>query len=135
MANKKTAVLDALVTELATVSSIAKATRILLLPADARKQAPYAGLIAGAEEEVVEDATDVRYELNVDIILLRRGRDIEKLLDEVKDLLYGASIASTIGALQLRIIGQEEVALIDADLYSSTRIVAIVTYVATKGAF
>ena len=135
MANKKTAVLDALVTQLATVSSIAKATRILLQPAETRKQSPYAGLISGTEEAVVEDATDVRYELNVDILLIRKGRDIEELLDEVKDLLYGASIASTIGALQLRIIGQEEVALIDEDSYSSTRIVAIVTYVATKGGF
>lgn len=135
MANKKTSILNTLVTELLTVSSVATATRILLQPAEARKKAPYAGLISGTEEAVVEDATDVRFELNIDIILLIKGRDIEKLLDEVKDLLYGASIASTIGALQLRIIGQEEVALIDADSFSSTRIVAVVTYVATKGDF
>lgn len=135
MANKKTTVLDLLVTELTTVSSLTKATRILLLPADARKQSPYAGLIAGSEEVVVEDATDVRYELDVDIILMRKGRDIEKLIDDVKNLLYGPTLAGDIGALQIRIVGQEPVALLDADFYSSTRIVAIITYVATKGAF
>lgn len=135
MANKKTTVLDLLVAELATVPSLAKVTRILLLPAEARKQSPYAGLITGAEEVVVEDATDVRFELDVDIILMRKGRDIEKLIDDVKNLLYGSMLAGDIGALQLRIVGQEPVALLDADLYSSTRIVAVITYVATKGAF
>jgi hypothetical protein len=114
---------------------VTKATRILLTPAEARKWSPYAGLIASTEEVVVEDATHVRYELDVDIILLKKGRDIEEMLDTVKNLLYTDSLATTIGAKQIRIIGQEEVALVDADSYSSTRIVTTITYVSTKGAF
>ena len=135
MANTKTGILDALVTQLGNVSGITKATRILLTPSDARKHSPYAGLIAGTEEAIVEDDTHVRYELDVDLILLKKGRDIEELLDEVKDLLYDDTLALTIGVFLVRIIGQEEVALVDADSYSSTRIVITVTYVAMKGAF
>jgi len=135
VANTKTNILDALVVQLGNLSAITKATRILLAPVQARKWSPYAGLIAGAEEVVVEDATHVRYELDVDLILLKKGRDIEELLDIVKNLLYSDALAVLIGALQIRIIGQEEVALIDADSYSSTRIAITITYVATKGAF
>lgn len=135
MANKKTSVLDTLVTQLGNLSEVTKATRILLAPYEARKWSPYVGLIAGTEEVIVEDSTHVRYELDIDIILLKRGRDVEEMLDVIKGLLYTDSLAATIGALQIRIIGQEEVALLDADLYSSTRIVVTITYVATKGAF
>lgn len=135
MANKKTSVLNSLVTELGNLSTVTSSTRILKTPSDARKHSPYVGLIAGAEEVVVEDSTHVRYELDVDMILLKKGRDIETMLDGVKNLLYTSSLASTIGALQVRIIGQEEVALLDADTYSSTRIIMTITYVALKGAF
>jgi len=107
----------------------------LLTPAEARKWSPYAGLISSTEEVIVEDATHIRYELDVNLILLKKGRDIENLLDAVKSLLYTNSLAVTIGALHIKIIGQEEVALIDADSYSSTRIVITITYVSTKGAF
>lgn len=133
MAHTKTSILDALADELGALTEVAKATRILLTPADARKNAPYAGLIAGTEEVIVEDATDIRYELDVDIILLKRGQDIEIMLDAVKELLYSNDIADDIGALQIRIIGQQEVALVDADNYSSTRIAATITYVVAKG--
>lgn len=135
MANKKTTVLDALVAQLATSTQTRKATRILLLPIEARKQAPYVGLVSGREEVVVEDSTDVRYELEVNLILLKKGRDIESYLDEIKDILYATTLPATIGALQIKVVGQEEVALTDADAYSSTRILAIVTYVADKGGF
>ena len=135
MANKKTSILDALVTQLASLPEVTKATRILLTPAEARKNSPYAGLIAGTEESVVEDDTHVRYELDVDLILLKRGRDIELMLDAVKNLLYDDTLAATTSSMQLRIVGQEEVALIDDDKYSSTRIVITITYAATKEGF
>ncbi len=135
MANKKRTMLDLLVTQIGNLSSVMKATRILLTPANSRKHAPYAGLVSSTEEVMVEDATDIRYELDVDLILLTQGRDIEDMLDSVKNLLYDDSLAVTIGAKQVRIIGQEEVALVDADSFSSTRIAMTITYVAAKGAF
>jgi hypothetical protein len=135
MDNTKTTILNNLVDELAGITTVAKSTRILLTPNEARQHSPYIGLIAGSEEVVVEDTTDVRYELEVNLILLKRGRDIEVMLDLVKQRLYDSTLATTIGALQIKIIGQEEVALIDADKYSSTRIAAIITYVASKASF
>ena len=135
MANTKTTILDNLVEQLATITGIAKSTRILLTPNEARQHSPYIGPIAGSEEAIVEDATDVRYELEVNLILLKKGRDIETMLDDVKQLLYDSTLTATIGVLQIKIIGQEEVALIDADKYSSTRIAAIITYVASKAGF
>ena len=135
MANTKTNMLDVLVSELKDITAVREATRILLTPAEARKHAPYIGLIAGREEAIVEDATDVRYELEVNLILLIKGRDIEGFIDDVKDALYATTLPAVIGALQVKIVGQEEVALIDADIYSSTRVLVIVTYVTNKGGF
>lgn len=135
MANTKTSILNALVTQLKASPAVATATRVLLEPQEARTKTPYVGLISGTETVAVEDATQVRMELDVSIILLKRGRDIEEMLDAVKNVLYSSSLASTIGALQVRKVGQEEVALIDADKYSSTRILVVITYVATKGTF
>ena len=135
MANTKTSVLDTLVAQLEAADVVTKATRILLTPSEARKSSPYAGLISGTKEVVVEDLTHVRYELDVSVILLKKGRDIEEMLDGVKNLLFDGTLPTTIGALQIRIVGQEEVALIDADAFSSTRIIATITYVATKGTF
>ena len=135
MANKKKTILEVLVTQLGNLVDVSKATRILLTPTDARKHSPYVGLIAGTEETIIEDSTHIRYELDVSIILLKRGLEIEEFLDVVKILLYDNSLATTIGALQIKIIGQEEVALIDADKYSSTRIATTITYVVEKGVF
>jgi len=135
MAHTKTSVLDTLITQIISLPEIKTTTRILLSPQNARKNVPYAGLIAGTEEAIVEDTTHVRYELDVDLVLLVRGRDIEKTLDAVKQLLYTSSLAATIGAKHICVVGQEDVALVDADSYSSTRIVITITYVATKGAF
>lgn len=135
MANTKSTILDNLVTQLNNLSSVQKATRILLTPSEARKWSPYAGLISSTEEVIVEDSTDIRYEVDVSIILLKRGNDIEEFIDAIKDLLYDDTLATTIGAKQIKIIGQEEVALIDSDKYSSTRIATVITYVASKGGF
>lgn len=135
MPNKKTTMLDLLVTQVGNLSTVAKATRILAAPADARKNSPYAGLISGTEEVIVEDATDLRYELDVDLIMLKRGRDIELMLDSIKNLLFADALATAIGALQVRITRQEEVALIDSDAYSSMRIAMTITYTVGKDSF
>lgn len=135
MANKKQTVLDNLVAEILGLGVVTTSTRTLLGPADARKHSPYVGLISGTEETIVEDATDIRYELDVNLILLKRGRDVEEMLDGLKILLFTDSLAATIGAFQVKVIGQEEVAIVDEDKYSSTRIVLVITYLSTKGVF
>lgn len=135
MANTKTSILDALVAQINAMPEVSKATRVLLTPADTRKNAPYVGVLSGPEETVVEDATHVRYELEINLITVYNDRDIEKFIDALKNKLYTASLATTIGAKQVHIIGQDPVNLIDADKYSSVRIMVVITYVATKAGF
>lgn len=135
MSNTKTTILDALIVKLEASAQVGKATRVLMAPAEARKWSPYVGLIAGQKRKIVQDPTQIRFELPIDLILLKKGREIEEMLDGVKNVLYSGALANDIGALQVRIIGQEEVAILDADKWSSTRIIAIITYVVTKSAF
>lgn len=139
MANTRKTILNALATQLANSSKVKTATRELLAPTEARKQAPYVGMVVETEEEIVEDSTHVRYELDVSLILLHRktttDADVETMLDAVKTVLYNSSTASAIGAKAISVTGQEEVALVNDDQFSSTRVALTITYVATKGAF
>lgn len=132
MANTRKEILDALVTGLAAINGIRNVTRDLLPPSRARDLAPYVGVIATTEEMLVEDATHVRWGVEVNLILLVSGDDIEEMVDKIKDYVYNEP---SIGALQVKMIGQEEVVLINEDQYSSARIVLDVTYVSVKGAF
>jgi len=132
LANTRKTMLDALVAGLAAIDGIRRVTRDLLPPSRARDLAPYIGVIAATEETLVEDATHVRWGVEVSLILLMPGDAIEEMVDKIKDYVYAAP---PIGALQTKMIGQEEVVLINEDEYSSTRIVLDVTYVSAKGAF
>lgn len=132
MANTRKAILDALVAGLAGIDGIRRATRDLLPPSRARDLAPYVGVITVTEETLVEDATHVRWGVEVNLILLMSGDAIEEMVDKIKDYIYNGP---SIGALQVKMIGQEEVVLINEDEYSSARIVLDVTYVSAKGAF
>ena len=57
------------------------------------------------------------------------------MLDSIKNLLFADALATAIGALQVRITRQEEVALIDSDAYSSMRIAMTITYTVGKDSF
>jgi len=135
MSNKKQTILDALASGLETAGCIKKATRNLLTPAKARDLAPYVGIVSGMEEVLVEDSSDIRYGLDVDLILLRKGDDIEKMIDDVKTYIYTSGTASTIGAKWIGLIGQQPVNLIEADGFSSSRVVLYIIYVASKASF
>jgi hypothetical protein len=127
--------LDTLATQLMTSALVKKATRKLETPMQARKHAPYVGMLVTTEEEVVEDTTHVRFEVDVSLILVNRGTDIEGMLDAVKNILYNTATATAIGALLISYTGAEEVSFVDDDTYTGTRILITLTYVATKGAF
>lgn len=125
--------LDALATALEVSDEVKKATRVLLTPEMSRKYQPYVGMIATSEEKIIEDTTGVRWEVDVDFILLKKGKDIESLIDGVKEILFSANTVATIGALHISFIGGEAVAIVNDDDYSSTRIATTITYVVTKG--
>lgn len=132
MANTKVAILDSLVSSLNTLSAVNLCTRTLLPPDEARGQEPYIGLISGTEIELTQDSTDILYGLSVDLLLIKLGDDIEEMIDKVKDCIY---TPVSIGAKLVRIEGQEPVTLVDADNYSSARIVLYIIYVASKSGF
>jgi len=132
MANTRKAVIDALVEGLSWLAGIRTATNKLLAPSQAREAAPYIGVIAAGEDVLVEDEAAIRYGITIDFVLLAPDDDYEELLDKVKTYVYNDP---AIGALQIKIIGEEEASMVNEDRYSSVRITAYVTYVSTKGAF
>ena len=132
MANTKESIIDGLVTSLSSISGIHTVTKDLLTPTKARANVPYIGVISGTEYVVAEDSTDILYRLQVDLIILVKSKAIEQWVDKVKSLVYNSI---NIGAKQVKIIGQEEVALIDADKWSSTRMIINIIYVGNKTSF
>jgi len=135
MAHVKKTFLDALVTYLEALSTVTKATRQLLPPAEARKWAPYIGILDNNEELVLEDATHVRFETNVDLIMLCFGDNMEEMLDSIKTAVYSGDMATSIQVADIRLIGDEPVILIDEDRYSSVRVALNITYWVEKGSF
>ena len=132
MANTRKAVIDALVAGLGELSGIRTATNNLLTPSQAREAAPYIGVMAAGEDVLVEDSTAIRYAMSIDLVLLAPDDDYEELLDKVKTYVYNEP---AVGALQLKIVGEEEASMVSEDKYSSMRITVHVVYVSTKGAF
>ena len=133
MANTKVAILDSLVTTLETLSAVNRCTRILLPPDEARTQEPYIGMISGTEIELAQDSTHILWGLSVDLILIKQGQEIEEMIDSVKTAIY---VPPSIDNMKLvKFEGQEPVTLVDADQYSSARIVLYIIYVALKTGF
>lgn len=133
MANTKETILDTLVTAMGNVTGVTIATRELELPSDTRKKEPYIGIIAGEEAILVEDATEILWSLPVDMIVIKRGTDVEQLVDLIKNAIYapinlGAAVKHT------HVVSTQEVAVVTQDKFSSTRLVLDITYVSTKGA-
>lgn len=132
MANTRQTLIESLVTGLNELSGVRKATNRLYVPSEARKAAPYIGVIIVSEEILVEDATAIRLGADIDLIMIAPDSKIDELVDKVKDYIYDVP---SIGALQIKVIGHEEVGYYNEDQHSSVRITLHVTYVATKGAF
>jgi len=133
MANTKETILDTLVTAMGNLTGVQIATRILELPSDTRLKEPYIGVIGGEEVKLVEDSTEILWSLQVDLIVIKRGTDVEQLVDLIKNAIYtpinlGAAVKHT------HVTGTQEVALVKQDKFSSTRLVLDITYVSTKGA-
>ena len=123
MATTKTALITAISAELSTISGVKKVAYILELPDNARSWAPYIGIVAaGAETPTVVDTTHVRYMLPIELIVLYPNASIDTLIDAIRDVLLDTSFATTIGALDVRLINVGKVTVLEADDFSSTRI-------------
>lgn len=132
MANTKLGMLTDLVEALNATTGIAYATRTLLEPTEARQRAPYVGVRSMDEAVLVEDATHIRYQLQVDLLLVQNGDAIEELIDIVRDAMLNG-MATTIGAKEIRLQGVSEVSIVNTNDYASARLQFQIIYASQKG--
>jgi len=133
MANTKQTIIDAIATALTALSGINLATRDLKSPNDQRVNAPYVGIISMNEAVIVDDGTNIRWACDLELVLMKKGDDIEKLVDIVRDAML-SGMAATAGALEIRLAAVFEVAQVEKDAYSSSRMFFEMIYISTKGA-
>ena len=133
MANIRNTMLAALETRLSAVSGVKLATTALRTPDQARANVPYVGIVSMGETVAVEDSTNIRYRWTVSLIVQDEGRDVELLIDKVKDSMLDG-MAAAIGAKALKLTAVSEVNTVEADNYSSARLTFEIIYVSEKGA-
>ena len=88
MANVRDSILTALETELGAITNIRKAT-LNILPIDsAERDSPYIGIVAGDEERIVEDDTNIRFGFDVFLFLITQQQytGVELLIDDIKKM-------------------------------------------------
>ena len=141
MANVRDSILTALETELEAITAIKKAT-LNILPIDsAEKGSPYIGIVAGEEENLVEDETNIRFGFDIHLFLITEQQytEVESLIDDIKTAIYSPTGAISLNAnvLDKNIINVQPVSLedFDANKFSSVRIDLRLLYYAPKTAF
>ena len=141
MADTRKTILDALATELGALTDIKKAT-LNILPIDsAERDSPYIGIVAGEEENIVEDDTNIRFGMDVHLFLITEQQytGVESLIDDIKSAIYDPTGSLTLSAnvLDKNILNVLPVALEDfeANHFSSVRIDLRILYYAPKADF
>ena len=141
MANVRDSILTALETELQAITNISKAT-LNILPIDsAERDSPYIGIVAGDEEKIVEDDTNIRFGFDVFLFLITEQQytGVELLIDDIKTAIYSptGAIALNANVLDKNILNVQPVSLedFDANKFSSTRIDLRLLYYAPKADF
>lgn len=132
MANTKQTIIDSLVTNLAAITGVNKVTDFHDTPDRANNAAPYIGVIQESEDFVVEDATHIRQEMVLDLLIVQRQAvgSINDLVDAVKEKIYSPV---SIGALMSRVDTSDKVSNLDELKYSNVRLIATILYVVEKG--
>ena len=132
MATTKTILLNALEARLETITAVKKVTQVLELPAEARNWAPYIGIVDMGERVAIEDATHVRYALTVGLIILKRGTDLNTLIDSVRAIVLSATTTTAIGALNIKLAAIGPVTSIQADDFAAVRMQCEILYASAK---
>ncbi len=141
MANVRDSILTALATELEAIDGINKATLFILPIDEAEETQIYVGIVAGDEERIVEDDTNIRFGFDVFLFLIteQQYKGVELLIDEIKSAIYDPTGSLTLNAnvLDKNITKEQPVSLEDFDesKYSSTRIDLRLLYYAPKADF
>lgn len=141
MANTRNSILEALATEMEAISGITKAT-MNIIPIDTIKiNLPYVGIVAGVEERIIEDDTNIRFGLDVFLFLMteQQSTNVEVLIDLIKTAIYDPTGSLTLNAnvLDKNILNVQPVAREDFDEshFSSVRIDLRLLYYAPKADF
>ena len=126
--------LDDLVAQLETIDRVTKSTRKLWPTDRTQNFTGYVGIVDGDEVNIVEDSTHIRWELECALVCQRRGTDIQEMIDDIKDLIYG-TLATDIGALQINYVGNTAPVELKDKLYEATTISINIVYVSSKSGF
>ena len=137
----KVDILDALVAEILAIDEIKTATRYVQTFTLASKNVPSVQITAGAEEILVNDATDIYYSLQISLLVITKqtSENIEPLIDDIKDALLGTTCPLVLHAnvQVIDLIATEIVELEDEDAeeYASAILNLEIRYHASKSAF
>lgn len=137
----KVDILDALVAEILAIDEIKTATRYVKTFTLASKNVPSVQLTAGAEEILVNDATDIYYSLQISLLVITKqtSENIEPLIDDIKDALLGTTCPLSLHAnvQVIDLIATEIVELEDEDAeeFASAILNLEIRYHASKASF
>lgn len=91
MSQVRESILNALVTELDGIDAVKIATRETKSLDRAEEDNPYIGVVAGPERVLVQDATDIKFEMIVHLFIIteQQYENIEGLIVDIKEAIYG----------------------------------------------
>lgn len=137
----KVDILDALVTELESISTVKNATRYVKTFSQAEKNVPSIQVVSGIEVPLVVDATDIYYSLPISMLVITKQTSvaIEALIDDIKDTLLGTTCPLDLHANVnvIRLLSTDPVDLEDedADEFASALLNLEIRYHASKSGF
>lgn len=135
MANVRIDILDAIVTQLETVSLVNKASRFVDDQPVIENEAPYVAVLAGDEVAQVKDTENIRYMMRVDLVVFTKEnyQSIEELIVAIKDEIL-SPIALGTNCLATELVSVAGPELWENNQNSSARFTLAVIYWAPIGA-
>jgi hypothetical protein len=137
----KVDILDALVAEILAIEEIKTATRYVKTFTEASVNVPSVQVTAGAEEKLVDDATDIYYALQISLLVItdQDSQNIEPLIDAIKDALLGTTCPLSLHA-NVQVVDLIETAIVeledeDAEEFASAILNLEIRYHASKAGF
>ena len=135
-------IINAIIVELTAITGIKVATRFTKSLTKAEINLPYIGVVASDEEPLVEDATDIHYDLPIDLFLITEEQynDVEGLIDDIKTAFQGitaspSSLHANIFYLIVGTVSPVRLDDLDEQNLSSVRIPLRLRYYASKSGF
>lgn len=138
MANTRSSIISALATELTALDEITLATQYILPVDKAEAKQSYVGIVAGEEVKIIEDATDICYNLPIHLFIIceQQYHDVEVLIDTVKNAIHNSAEALTLtNNVQAKTVlstNPVELEEYDSERFSNVQIDLMIRYYVTK---